>query len=249
MKDKRRISLFLGLACFIGILIIFGVNGFLGVYDTIYVTAGEYEQTICPESFKYNQEDSHVEVECGEIIHFRYELNNRRFSSYSAPVQASVWIGKQKVADLFSRDIRIKPFGKVMLEWDFDIVEQLGPESIVGTYTVKVKRGEVERNVIVEVSSPVIARHIELEVDEQTSYLEVESIIRSFPWVTEVRLEGSYTGVDLYTGKQIPEGKKVLRITIVYQSFSHALTYEEVGIIQEQMLAALYQELGASLQS
>jgi phenylalanyl-tRNA synthetase beta chain len=157
-----------------------------------------------------------------------------------------VWIGKQKVADLFSQDIEIEPFDKVMLEWDFDIAEQLGLEYIVETYTVKVERGKVERKVTVEVASPVIARGIELEVDEQTSYLEVESIIRDFPWVTKVRLEGSYTGVDLYTGKQIPEGKKVLHITIVYQSFSHALTGEEVGIVQEQMLAALYQELGAS---
>jgi len=78
-------------------------------------------------------------------------------------------------------------------------------------------------------------------VDEQVSYRTVENIIQSFPLVTQVTL------FDLYRGKQIPEGKKSFAIRIVYQSLSHTLTDEEVDQTQEQMLARLHQELGATL--
>jgi phenylalanyl-tRNA synthetase beta chain len=88
---------------------------------------------------------------------------------------------------------------------------------------------------------PSVTRDIALVIDEQVSYRTVENIIQSFPLVTEVTL------FDLYRGKQIPEGKKSFAIRIVYQSSSHTLTDEEVDQTQEQMLARLHQDLGASL--
>jgi phenylalanyl-tRNA synthetase beta chain len=69
----------------------------------------------------------------------------------------------------------------------------------------------------------------------------VENIIQSFPLVTQVTL------FDLYRGKQIPKGKKSFAIRIIYQSPKHTLTDEEVDQAQEQMLARLHQELGATL--
>jgi phenylalanyl-tRNA synthetase beta chain len=69
----------------------------------------------------------------------------------------------------------------------------------------------------------------------------VEETIQSFPLVTKVAL------FDLYRGEQIAEGKKSFAIRIVYQSPSHTLTDEEVDRTQEQMLAKLHQELGATL--
>ena len=90
---------------------------------------------------------------------------------------------------------------------------------------------------------PAVSRDIALVVDEQTSYRQVESIIKSFPLVTEVTL------FDLYTGEQIPQGKKSFAIRIVYQSPDHTLTDDEVNEIQQKMLGKLNQELGASLRS
>ena len=80
-------------------------------------------------------------------------------------------------------------------------------------------------------------------VDEQTSYRQVESIIKSFPLVTEVTL------FDLYTGEQIPQGKKSFAIRIVYQSPEHTLTDDEVNEIQQKMLDRLRGELEGSLRS
>ena len=88
---------------------------------------------------------------------------------------------------------------------------------------------------------PSVTRDIALVIDEQVNYRTVESIIRNFPLVTQVAL------FDLYQGKQIPEGKKSFAIRIIYQSPKHTLTDEEVDQTQEQMLARLHQELGATL--
>ena len=88
---------------------------------------------------------------------------------------------------------------------------------------------------------PSVTRDIALVVDEQVSYRKAEEIIQSFPLVTQVTL------FDLYRGKQIPDGKKSFAIRIIYQSPSYTLTDEEVDQTQEQMLARLHQELGATL--
>jgi len=88
---------------------------------------------------------------------------------------------------------------------------------------------------------PSVSRDIALVVNEQVSYRTVENIVQSFPLVTQTTL------FDLYRGEQIPEGKKSFAIRIVYQSPSHTLTDDEVDQTQEQMLARLNQELGATL--
>jgi phenylalanyl-tRNA synthetase beta chain len=88
---------------------------------------------------------------------------------------------------------------------------------------------------------PSVIRDIALVVDEQVSYRTMENIIRSFPLVRRVIL------FDLYRGKQIAKGKKSFAIRIIYQSPRHTLTDEEVDQTQEQMLARLNQELGATL--
>ena len=47
MAAKRRnLFLYLTLVCFLGLIAIFIVDGYMGVYDTVYITAGEREQKI-----------------------------------------------------------------------------------------------------------------------------------------------------------------------------------------------------------
>jgi phenylalanyl-tRNA synthetase beta chain len=88
---------------------------------------------------------------------------------------------------------------------------------------------------------PSVTRDIALVIDEGVNYQRVERVIQSFPLVTEVIL------FDLYTGEQIPKGKKSFALRIVYQSPIHTLTDEEVNQTQQQMLDRLHQELGANL--
>lgn len=88
---------------------------------------------------------------------------------------------------------------------------------------------------------PTVTRDIALVVDEGVNYQKVEEIIRSFSLVTEVVL------FDLYTGEQIPKGKKSFAIRVVYQSPDRNLTDEEVNLAQQEIVDRLHRELGANL--
>jgi phenylalanyl-tRNA synthetase, beta subunit, non-spirochete bacterial len=90
---------------------------------------------------------------------------------------------------------------------------------------------------------PSVSRDIALVVSEGIIYQQVEDVIQSFPLVKEVTL------FDLYTGEQIPEGKKSFAIRIIYQSPDCTLTDEEVDKTQQVILDRLHQEMGASLRS
>ncbi len=152
----RNISLYLALACFLGLIAIFIVDGYLGVYDTVYITAGEREEKV--EADFWLQDYPYpwsISVNYGETVFFRYEVDNRQFSSYSADVEVSVWRSQQKVKDLISQEIEVASFDKGQLEWVVDTaeLEPVPPEQGY-EYTVIIKRGELERRIILYLSTP-----------------------------------------------------------------------------------------------
>ena len=150
MATKRRnLFLYLAIACFVGIIAIFVVDGYLGVYDTVYVTTGEYEQEIGPDYWQGSQPRKYaypysIGAGWGEPVHFRYEIDNHFSSTYSATVEASVWKSNEKVIDLFSQDVSVAAFDKVTIDWTLPAQELERVGLGVGEYTVKIKRGEVE---------------------------------------------------------------------------------------------------------
>ncbi|HEY82045.1 MAG TPA: phenylalanine--tRNA ligase subunit beta [Dehalococcoidia bacterium] len=88
---------------------------------------------------------------------------------------------------------------------------------------------------------PPTVRDIALIVDNGVSHQQVVDIIKGFSLVKQVTI------FDVYSGKQVPEGKKSLAYRITYQSPTHTLTDEEVNKVQEQILRKLSQQLGATL--
>ena len=54
---------------------------------------------------------------------------------------------------------------------------------------------------------------------------------------------------DVYTGEQVPEGKKSLAFAIEYRSTTDTLTDEIVDRVHGRILEQLEQELGATLRS
>ena len=90
---------------------------------------------------------------------------------------------------------------------------------------------------------PSIIRDMALIVDDTITHQQVQDIIRSFPLVTEVAI------FDVYSGEQIPPGKKSLAYRVVYQSPSHTLVDKEVNKVQEKIIDRLSKELGATLRS
>jgi phenylalanyl-tRNA synthetase beta chain len=88
---------------------------------------------------------------------------------------------------------------------------------------------------------PAVVRDVALVLDNDVSHRRVVDIIRSFPLVKEVTL------FDVYTGQQLPAGKKSLAYRISYLSAEHTLTDEDADKVQQKILKRLSGELGASL--
>jgi hypothetical protein len=88
---------------------------------------------------------------------------------------------------------------------------------------------------------PATVRDIALIVDTVVTHQQAVDIIKGFSLVKEVAI------FDVYSGKQVPAGKKSLAYRIAYQSPAHTLTDEEVNKVQERILKRLSQELGATL--
>ena len=88
---------------------------------------------------------------------------------------------------------------------------------------------------------PAIVRDIALVIDAGVTHKRVEDIIKGFSLVERVTI------FDVYCGEQLPPGKKSLAYSITFQSLTHTLTDEEVNQVQQQILAKLSSELGATL--
>lgn len=153
---RKYLYLYLTLACFLALIALFVVDGYMGVYDTIYITAGEREQKI--EADFWLQDYPYpwsISVNYGETVFFRYEVDNRRFQSYSADIEVSVWRSQEKVLDITSQQLEIASFDKGQLEWIVDTLElePVPPEQSY-EYTVIIKMGELERRIIMYLSTP-----------------------------------------------------------------------------------------------
>ena len=156
---RKNLFLYLALACFVGLLAIFVVDGYMGIHDTVYITAGEREQKIeadywqRQEKFGFASQD--VGINRNEKVSFRYEVDNRQFSSYAADIEVSVWHSQEKISDLISQSISVAAFDKGELEWIVDTKELLSsdaPPEQSYQFTVIIKRGEIERRIIIYIN-------------------------------------------------------------------------------------------------
>ena len=167
----RNLFLYLALACFVGLLAIFVVDGYLGTYDTVYITAGERSLKVEADVWQrqyptyggpiYEEEPMPVEGGKGgyymgtnrdDKISFRYEVDNRVFSTYEADIEVSVWHSQEKVRDLLSQQMSIAAFDKGQVEWVIDNTELLPADILPAQsyqYSVIIKRGEIERRIVV----------------------------------------------------------------------------------------------------
>jgi len=88
---------------------------------------------------------------------------------------------------------------------------------------------------------PITLRDIAVVVNAETPSKRVQDIIEGSPLVARVNL------FDVYTGKQVPAGKKSLAFRVLYQSPRRTLNDEEVNRAQQEIVSRLSRELGATL--
>jgi len=150
----KNLYLYLAIACFLALLAIFVVDGYMGIYDTVTVTAGESKQTIEPDTWYRQRSQPSTSAYWGTKVFFTYRLENRRFTSYVTPIQASLWQEKGKVMDLFAADKEVATFGEASVEWILDSSELEARGFSRGQYTVKIKRAGEERSILVHFRTP-----------------------------------------------------------------------------------------------
>ena len=90
---------------------------------------------------------------------------------------------------------------------------------------------------------PLVVRDIALVVDDKISHRQLLDAIKGFPLVEKVTL------FDVYSGRQVPQGKKSLAYRISYQSAEYTLTDKEVDKIQQKILAKLSGKFSATLRA
>ncbi len=138
----------------------------MGVYDTFVIRAGEQEYPIeadywlrqgppppvSPFDVGYAY---YTSANQGEKVFFRYAVDNRQFSVYSADIEVSVWRSQEKLRDILAQPVSIAAFGHGRVEWSVNNAE-LAPANIPPEqgyqYTVVIKRGAIERKVVVSVN-------------------------------------------------------------------------------------------------
>ena len=155
-RRPRNLYLYLTLICFLGLIAIFIADGYMGIYDTIYLTTGEREQAIDADIWLQQGRLWSTGVDRDEKAFFRYEIDNRRFSSYTADIEVSIWRMQEKLQTITSQPITIGSFAKEQVEWVVDSADIL-PADIPAEqnyeYTVVIKRGEIERRLIININS------------------------------------------------------------------------------------------------
>ena len=90
---------------------------------------------------------------------------------------------------------------------------------------------------------PRSVRDIAVLVDVQVPAKKMLEIVRSVPLVSQVSL------FDLYSGKQVPAGKKSVAFRIAYQSDARTLTEEELEAAESDILSRLAKDSGATRRS
>lgn len=130
------------------------MDGYLGVYDTLYITYGEYEQKIEFESQQYIEVGGTYfggEIVAGASALYRYQIDNRLFRPCEGRLAVSLWKSGNRLADLVDRQVKLASFDSTVVEWTISSEKLVNVD--VSTeeytnYTVKINFAGKERRVI-----------------------------------------------------------------------------------------------------
>jgi hypothetical protein len=158
MAGKHNIIyLFLALACFVGIILIFIFDGFIGLYDSLVIDNGQYQQTTAADQWAQQAKFGGIvstSVNQGGSVVFTYTVENHQFSSYNAPLDVSLWYNRVKTTDVLSEQLSLPTFGKRVTTWTInadDILPPNFPTNQNYDIILKITLGNIERDVSVNV--------------------------------------------------------------------------------------------------
>ena len=90
---------------------------------------------------------------------------------------------------------------------------------------------------------PAVERDLAVVVEEAVPAERVRAVILDHRLVRDARI------FDVYTGDQVPAGRKSLAFSVTYQSYEKTLSDEEVDRAQAEIVARLAREVGGTLRA
>jgi hypothetical protein len=153
---NKNLFLYLAAACFIGIILIFVFDGYMGFYDTLSLVSGEQTQTITTEQWTQSEKNNYpVELwpfSSGNYS-FSYQIDNRRFSSYQADIKVSVWKNQEKLTDVLTKSLNIGAFKSGTVDWVIDPLQLIGVVANTDNqFTLDIDHGNMKRSIIIHYS-------------------------------------------------------------------------------------------------
>jgi hypothetical protein len=148
-KSKNRF-LYLALLCFLGILTVLVADGYMGVYDTLKVRSGEFEQTFEADFWTQEFAVAQSSAREGDVISCSYMVDNHLFNTYGAKLEVWVERNRERVRDVLSQDLSVAAFKREEITFDIDttgLTPAQANESL--EYSVVIKRGDTERRLVI----------------------------------------------------------------------------------------------------
>ena len=90
---------------------------------------------------------------------------------------------------------------------------------------------------------PAVSRDLALLVDENVQFAQIEQIARQ----TEKKLLKKVELFDVYTGKNLPAGKKSYAVNFILQDENKTLNDKAIDAIMKKLVHQLTTKLGAEL--
>ena len=152
----RRINLWLLLAvvCFLGIIAVFFIDGYMGLYYRVRVETPVNTFEIPPEfweeSGKAIPSYYFSDVSRNDLIRFQLVVENRRFTDSQIDLDISLWEGGREIQKLLTRSDNIAAFEPSQpYEWEIDTSQLDVLDEVSGTsYIIKINGNGVERRLI-----------------------------------------------------------------------------------------------------
>jgi hypothetical protein len=170
---NNSLFLFLALACFVGIILIFIFDGYIGVYDRLVMDNLQYKQTVEGDQWAQQEKFGGVvgtSIDRSGQVDFTYTIENHRFSPFTDSVKISLWSNKVETANLLSEQVSIPAFDKKEFKWTVSAVDILPANYSTGQsyfVSLKIKRNTIERQVNVNVyTSPDTIKMIPAPVSQ-----------------------------------------------------------------------------------
>lgn len=150
--------LYLALACFLGIVLIFVLDGYTGRYDKLEFDTGQRVQSI---DFVENDERTppfymlSIHADRGDVLEFTYTLENRWFGRYQADVLVLL-TGNSGATELVNGRLSVDGFSTGILAWTIDTATLLPAnteERVIYNAELVIKRGGIERVISMNINT------------------------------------------------------------------------------------------------